>query len=82
MRGSSTQVDRLREYLLKKPVADKPVAPYSPFLSDKENIGALDRADKMIRKQISEILLNIRNGIEYSPFFLLTSALLRATIYW
>jgi len=67
MRGIAAHVGRLREWLLKKPVADKPVAPYSPFLSDKENIAALDKEDEMIREQVIDILLNIQNGQAYAP---------------
>lgn len=75
MRGIETQVNRLREYLLKKPVADKPVAPYSPFLPEKENIGALGQGDEIIREQVSDILLNIKNGIAYSPEQFITGEL-------
>ena len=75
MRGVGTQVDRLREYLLKKPVADKSVATYSPFLSDKENIGALAQDDESIREQVSDILVNIKNGIAYSPEQFITGQL-------
>lgn len=75
MRGIANQADRLREYLLKKPVADKPVAAYSPFLSDKEFIGALGQGDEIIRDQVSDILLNIKNGIVYSPEQFITGEL-------
>lgn len=66
MRGIASQANRLKEFLLKKPVAEKPVLPYSPFLSDKENICALDIADEMIRDQVSDITLSIQRG-SYCP---------------
>jgi len=62
MRGISGQVDILREYLLKKPVAEKSVAQYSPFLSDKENIGAIECKDEIIRDQLSDIIISIQRG--------------------
>lgn len=62
MRGIAGQVDILREYLLKKPVAEKPVAAYSPFLSDKENIGAIECKDEMIRDQLSDIIISLQRG--------------------
>lgn len=67
MRDIPEQIDLIREYLLKKPVADKPVAPYSPFLSDKENIGALDKSDELIREQLTDAFMGIRNGQSYPP---------------
>lgn len=75
MRGVPTQADKLREYLLKKPVADKPVLPYSPFLSNKENIGALVKTDELIRGQLSDIILNIQNGQAYAPEDFVTGVL-------
>ena len=67
MQNISIQVNRLREHLLKKPVAEKPVIPYTPFLLDKENIGAMEPGDDLIREQVSDILTNIRNGQAYTP---------------
>lgn len=67
MRGVSAQTEIIKEFLLKKPVAEKPVAQYSPFLSDKENIGALGKGDELIREQIVDIILNIQNGQTYAP---------------
>lgn len=67
MRGIASQAGRLKDYLLKKPVADKPVSPYSPFLSDKENICAIDAADEMIRDQVSEIILSLQRGSYAAP---------------
>jgi len=67
MRDIPAQIELMREYLLKKPVADKPVAPYSPFLSDKENIGALDKSDDLIREQLADAFINMRNGQDYPP---------------
>lgn len=67
MRGITSQVDSIREYLLNKPVAEKPVAAYTPFLSDKENIGAIAQDDKIIHEQITDIIMNIRNGQAHAP---------------
>lgn len=67
MQGIPSQADKLKEHLLKKPVADKPVSPYSPFLSDKENIFAIDIADEMVRDQISDIVLSVQRGSYFSP---------------
>ena len=67
MQGIPNQVDAIREYLLKKPVADKPVAHYSPFLSDKENICALENSNEMIHGQLTDILMSIHNGQAYPP---------------
>lgn len=63
----AAQIEVIREHLLKKPLADKPVLPYSPFLSDKEAIGALEQSDEMIREQLQDVFLNIQNGQNYSP---------------
>lgn len=61
------QVNLVREYLLKKPVADKPVARYSPFHSDKETINALENNNEMIHSQLSDIFMSIQNGQAYPP---------------
>lgn len=67
MKGVAAQVDIIRENLLRKPVAEKPVAEYTPFLSDKENIGAMSRDDETIREQLSDILTNIQHGQTQAP---------------
>ena len=67
MKGASAWVDTIRTTLLEKTTAEKTVAEYSPFLSDKEHIAALPKTDDMIRDQISDILLNIKNGLAYAP---------------
>ncbi|MDR3210219.1 MAG: DUF4868 domain-containing protein, partial [Oscillospiraceae bacterium] len=67
MSGAGAWIETVRDALLKKPVADKPVAPYSPFLSDKENIAALDAADEAIRQQITELCADIRNAPAHAP---------------
>lgn len=67
MRGVAGIADKLREFLLNKPVANKPVAPYSPFLSDKENIGALVQTDELLCNQIADAFLNIRKGQVHAP---------------
>ena len=67
MQGIKTQVDKIKEFLLKKPVAEKTVLEYSPFVSDKENIGAMEKEDEMIRDQIFDITASIRNGLVFAP---------------
>lgn len=81
MQGIALQMGRLRDYLLKKPVADKPVSAYSPFLSDKENIGYLDQNDESIREQMDEILTNIKNGQAYAPQDYTTGVMPKPTGY-
>ena len=66
MKGIHVQVDKMREFLLKKPVSEKTVSVYTPFLSDKENIGALKREDEIIQEQITDMILNIQNADEYA----------------
>ena len=66
-RGLQSYAENMRDALLNKPVAEKPVAPYSPFLSDKENIGAVERSDELMRERIGDILLNIKKGKTYPP---------------
>lgn len=67
MRGMATQADAWKEALLKKPVAEKPVAQYTPFLSDKENIAALAADDELIRDQISDMIQSISHGQAHAP---------------
>jgi len=67
MKGASAWADTIRTTLLEKTTAEKTVAAYSPFLSDKENIAALEKSDDMIKDQISDILLNIKNGVAHAP---------------
>ena len=67
MQNIPEQVEGIREYLLNKPVADKPVAPYTPFLSDKESIGALDKSDDQIHERLTGIFMSIKNGHLYPP---------------
>ena len=67
MQSISVHTNSLREFLLKKPVAEKPVIPYTPFLLDKENIGAIELGSELIRDQLADMILNIRNGQAFSP---------------
>ena len=66
MKGVTSWIETLKTVLLEKTTAEKTVADYSPFLSDKENIGALDKTNALINEQILDILVDIQNGI-YSP---------------
>jgi hypothetical protein len=81
MRGIIAQVDKLREYLLKKPVDEKPVVPYSPFLPDKETIGALELTDEIIREQIKAITIDAPRGPVYTPEDFLSGTAQKPTGY-
>jgi hypothetical protein len=67
MTGIAPWVETVRAALLKKPVAEKPVAPYSPFLSDKENIAVLSADDEMIRRQIAALRADVKNASRLAP---------------
>ena len=75
MQNIAGQVSLVREYLLKKPIADKPVAPYSPFHSDKETISALENSNEMIHAQLTDIFMGIHNGQAYLPHDFISGAL-------
>jgi hypothetical protein len=51
--------------LLETTLLNKPVKEYSPL--DYESIGALEKNNPVIREQITDILLNIKNGLPYAP---------------
>ena len=67
MKGIENQVHKLRDFLLRKPVADKMVAPYTPFISDKENIGALGKDDELIHEQLYDVIQNIQRAELHPP---------------
>jgi hypothetical protein len=67
MKGVAGWVETLRTVLLEKTTVEKTVAAYSPFLSGKEHIGGVARTDDLIKEQISDILLNIKNGLVHAP---------------
>lgn len=67
MQGISSWVDTIKTSLLEKTTADKTVADYSPFLSDKEHIAAIEKTNDLIKDQITNILINIKNALNYSP---------------
>jgi hypothetical protein len=81
MRGIANHIAKVTQHLLKKPVADKPVAPYSPFLSDKENIGALEASGELIGPQVFDILLSIKNAHALAPEDFLSGVAPRTTGY-
>ena len=74
MNGIADWVDTLKTTLLEKTTAEKSVVEYSPFLSDKEHIGALEKTNDLIRDQVIDILLNIQNGLAYAPEDFLSGA--------
>ena len=67
MDGIEEQVESTKDFLLKKPVADKAVAAYSPFLSYKENIFLLEQNDEMVHELLADIKLGLRNGALFAP---------------
>ena len=67
MKGITSWVDTLKTILLEKTTAEKTVADYSPFLPDKENIGALNKVNGLISEQITNIIVDIQNGILCPP---------------
>jgi len=67
MSGITAWAKNIIDSLLKKPIAEREVAPYSPFLSDKEYIGVLEKTDVIIKDQIHDILVNIRKSDVYPP---------------
>jgi len=77
----SAWADTIKTTLLEKTTAEKVVAAYSPFLSDKENIAAIEKSDDMIKDQISDILLNIQNGVEYPAEDFVSGVLPKITGY-
>jgi hypothetical protein len=81
MKGASAWADTIKTTLLEKTTAEKTVAEYSPFLSDKEHIAALAKTDDMIKDQISDILLNIKNGLAYAPEDFVSGTLPKVTGY-
>jgi len=81
MRGVATWVDALRITLLEKTTVEKTVAEYSPFLSDKEHIGAMEKSNELVQDQILDIVSNIQNGLIYAPEEYITGALPRIVGY-
>jgi len=75
MSGIAAWVDTVRTVLLKKTIADRTVTDYSPFISDKEHIGAFEKDNDIIKDQLSNILSNIQNGAAYAPEEFVTGTL-------
>ena len=74
-------IESIRATLLKKPVAEKPVAPYSPFLSDKECIAAIAATDELISEQIVSICSNIKSALICAPEFFVSGSIPKPTGY-
>jgi hypothetical protein len=81
MTGAAAWVETVRDTLLAKPVADKPVAPYSPFLSDKENIAAVSSGDELIRQSLSQMLGDIDSAFARAPEDYISGAAPKPTGY-
>jgi hypothetical protein len=79
MAGIGDWIGTVRDMLLRKPVAEKPVAPYSPFLSDRENIAALASSDGMIRQQLAQMCGDIRGAAARAPEDFVSGAAPRPT---
>ena len=75
MNGIPAWVGNIRDTLLKKSIAERKVEPYSPFLSDKEYIGVLEKTNPIIKDQIHDILVSIRKSGMYPPESFITGAL-------
>jgi hypothetical protein len=67
MRDIELQTDASKEFLLLKPVAEKPVAPYSPVWSDRENIAVLAKDNELVRETVGDVILSFRQGEVFSP---------------
>jgi hypothetical protein len=65
MRGIADWVETLRTTMLETTLLCKAVKEYSPL--DNESIGAIAKSDPIIREQIVDTLLNIKNGLPYAP---------------
>ncbi|MDR1588793.1 MAG: DUF4868 domain-containing protein [Oscillospiraceae bacterium] len=74
-------VGTVRDALLNKPVAEKPVAPYSPFLSDRENIAVLAASDELICQQLTRICGDIRNAPRRAAEYLASGGAPKPTGY-
>ncbi|MDR1217960.1 MAG: DUF4868 domain-containing protein [Oscillospiraceae bacterium] len=79
MAGIEVWIVTVRDMLLRKPVAEKPVAPYSPFLSDRENIATLASSDDMIRQQLAQMCSDIRSADARAPADFVSGAAPRPT---
>ena len=75
MKGIENQINKLKDFLLRKPVADKTVAPYTPFLSDKENIGAIEKDDALIHEQLYDMIQNLQRAEVHAPEDFVTGVL-------
>ena len=60
IRGIAEQITRQKEYLLKKPVPEKPVCPFDPAISEKENVGSLSFDDPRIKDPIVDMVLSFQ----------------------
>ena len=81
MKNIAGQVETIKTTLLEKTIAEKAVAEYSPFLSYKENLAAIERTDDLIKDKITDILLNIQNGLTYAPEDFVSGVLPKITGY-
>jgi hypothetical protein len=81
MKGAAAWAETLAAAILEKPAAERTVAAYSPFLAEKETIGALLKTDDLIKEQIGDILLNIQNTLTYSPEDFVSGVLPKAAGY-
>ena len=81
MKNIAGQVETIKTNLLEKTTAEKVVAEYSPFLSYKENHAAIERTDDLVKDQITDILLNIQNGLTYAPEDFVSGILPKITGY-
>jgi hypothetical protein len=81
MKGVAGWIETLKLSLLEKTLPEKSVKEYSPFLSDKENIGALEKKDEVICEQVTDILLSVKNALPYAPENFIDGSLPKITGY-
>ncbi|MCL2508013.1 MAG: hypothetical protein FWF05_02420 [Oscillospiraceae bacterium] len=79
MKDVADWADTVRTAFLEKTLVDKAVAAYSPFLSDKEHIAAIEKESDLIKEQIGAVLENIRGGLPYAPEDFISGAIPKPT---
>jgi len=67
MAGTADWADTIRTALLEKTTVEKTVSAYSPFLSDKESIAAVERGSELVKEKIDAILSDIKSCPAHAP---------------
>jgi len=79
MDDTADWVDTIRVALLEKTLVDKTVAAYSPFLSDKEHIAAIECGSDLIKEQLGAALDGIAGALPYAPEDFVSGAIPKPT---